>query len=72
MISGYAAGVLAAVLARLFPRRGRHHHGPDDTVILPKVPEWDGGPDQSDEKTRLNLDRVRPYVDRRDPPDMMP
>ena len=64
--------VLAVLLGRLFPRRGRHHHGPDDTVDLPKVPGWDGGPDQADEVTRLNLPRARPYVERRDPPEMIP
>ena len=67
-------GALAVLLARLFPRRGRHHRtpGPDDTVTLPRIPGWDDGQDQGDEKTRLDLSRVRPYVERRESPGMIP
>ena len=63
--------LLAALLARLFPGRGRHHRipDPDDTIILPRIPP---GQDQADEKTRLDLSRARPYVERRDPPEMLP
>lgn len=52
--------LLAALLARLFPGRGRHHRTPgaDDTVILPRLP----GVDLADEQTRFDLSRARPYV----------
>jgi hypothetical protein len=60
----------AGLLARLFPKRGRHHRDPDATVTLPRVAPW-AGDGQADEPTRFDLRRDRPYV-RRDPPDMLP
>jgi len=68
--------LLAALLARVLPVRGRHSRLPvpdDDTpVFLAAVQEDDEGVSPADEKTRLDLSRVRPYVDRRDPPEMIP
>jgi hypothetical protein len=52
---------LAALLARMFPGRGRHRAAlPEDTVILPRV--TGDGEDQADEDTRLDIPRVRPYT----------
>ena len=61
---------LAALLARLFPSRGRHRYipGADDTLDLPRISGWDDGGDL----TRFELSRARPYVDRREPPEMIP
>ena len=53
--------LLAALAGRLFPARGRPQHppGPDDTVILTRVPPWYGHHD-----TRFDIPpfRVRPYL----------
>ena len=66
-----ARRALVALLARLFPGRGGHHHtpGPDDTVVFPRIPP---GQDQdwpsACELTQLDMPpaRDRPYVDRGD------
>ena len=65
--------VLFAVLAMLWPSRGRHQlvPGADDTLVFPHVPPGDDE-DQGDEATRLDVSRVRPYVDHREPPEMLP
>ena len=53
--------LLVAVLARMFPGRGRHQHapGPDETVILPRVPPWCG---QDDTRSDIPPFKVRPYM----------
>jgi len=65
--------LLVALAACLFRARGRHHlvPGTDDTLVFPRVPPGDDE-DQGDEKTRFDLSRARPYVDRREPPEMIP
>jgi hypothetical protein len=57
-MTGYR--LLAALLARVRPSRGRHQLAglPEDTVVIPRVTD----DDQGDEHTRLDLDRARPYL----------
>lgn len=55
-----------ALLARVFPGRGRHQQlpGADDTMAFPKVPAWDDTVPPA-EVTQVDLPPPldRPYVD---------